>query len=425
MTRSEDSETGDLHLERTDHDVQIETEDTTATAVSSDTPLSNLDRSTLFVNRELSWLSFNRRVLGEAQDESNPLLERVKFLAIASTNLDEFFEIRVAGVMEMVDAGLQGESHDGLSATEELESVRNDARKFATAMHETWCDHLLPELVKAGIQFPAIEELDGDQKKWVDSWFLRKVYPILTPLAVDTAHPFPVLLNKSLNIVLLLQDPQKDRRASRMAVVQVPRTLPRILRLPEKDGQRGYVFTADLVRANLHTLFPGTRGAAHQHVPRDARRQPRSRRDGSHRPDELHREGASQASPRRTGATRDRQRRPPGSARPLPARVRHRERGHLLLRRPRQPRPDHGALQPDRETGPEGRSEQAASPMALDVRRRHVRGPPRRRHPAAPSLRLVRDGRGLRAAWLRTIRRCTRSSRRSTAPATRTSWSRR
>lgn len=257
MTRSDDSEHGDMHLDRSDDDVHVDAGGDSTAVVSPDTPLSSLDRSVLFNNRELSWLSFNRRVLGEAQDESNPLLERVKFLAIASTNLDEFFEIRVAGVMEMVDAGLQGESHDGLSATEELESVRNDARKFATAMHETWCDQLLPELVKAGIQFPAIEELDGDQKKWVDSWFLRKVYPILTPLAVDTAHPFPVLLNKSLNIVLLLQDPQKDRRASRMAVVQVPRTLPRILRLPEKDGQRGYVFTADLVRANLHTLFPG------------------------------------------------------------------------------------------------------------------------------------------------------------------------
>jgi polyphosphate kinase len=257
MTRTDEPDTGPIHLERGDHELRVDSETTTVNAVSKDASLDSLERSTLFVNRELSWLAFNRRVLGEARDSSNPLLERVKFLAIASTNLDEFFEIRVAGVMEKVDAGLQGESHDGLSAAEELECVRSEAHDFSDAMHDTWREQLLPELVTAGIQFPSIDELDGEQKQWVDSWFHREVYPILTPLAVDTAHPFPELLNKSLNIALLLQDPQKDRRAHRMAVVQVPRTLPRILRLPEKDGQRGYVFTADLVQANLHALFPG------------------------------------------------------------------------------------------------------------------------------------------------------------------------
>ena len=226
--------------------------------VAADAPLNSLESSSLFVNRELSWLAFNRRVLEEAQDEGNPLLERVKFLAIASTNLDEFFEIRVAGVMEMVDADIQAESHDGLKPAEELELVRADAHAFTTAMHETWTEQLLPELVEAGIRFPSIRELDGEQARFVASYFEREVYPILTPLAVDPAHPFPVLLNKSLNIVVLLQDPkQRERRAHRMAVVQVPRALPRILRLPEQDGRRAYVFTADVVRANLQALFPG------------------------------------------------------------------------------------------------------------------------------------------------------------------------
>lgn len=227
------------------------------TGCNAATPLHSLDKPTLFVNRELSWLAFNRRVLMEAQNEANPLLERVKFLAIASTNLDEFFEIRVAGVMEMVDAGLQTESHDGLNPTEELDRVRQAAREFATEMHSVWRDQLQPQLIAEGLSFPSIRELAGTQKEWVDSWFEREVYPILTPLAIDPAHPFPVLLNKSLNIVLLLRDPQKDRRPHRMAVVQVPRTLPRILRLPEEDGKPAYVFTADLVKANLHTLFPG------------------------------------------------------------------------------------------------------------------------------------------------------------------------
>ncbi len=223
----------------------------------ADTPLSSLDKPTLFVNRELSWLAFNRRVLLEAENADNPLLERVKFLAIASTNLDEFFEIRVAGIMEMVDAGLQTESHDGLSPTEELDLVRTAVSAFAKDMHEAWSERLLPELMREGFLFPSIRELAGNQKQWVDSWFEREVYPILTPLAIDPAHPFPVLLNKSLNIVLLLRDPHKTRRPHRMAVVQVPRTLPRILRLPEQDGKPAYVFTADLVQANLHTLFPG------------------------------------------------------------------------------------------------------------------------------------------------------------------------
>jgi len=229
-----------------------------AAPIPAEAPLDSLTKQQLFINRELSWLAFNRRVLEEAQDPNNPLLERVKFLAIASTNLDEFFEIRVAGIMEMVDAGLQTESHDGLKPQEELRRVRADAHAFTTAMHSTWTDRLLPELVKADILFPAIRDLTGEQADFVDGYFRREIYPILTPLAVDPAHPFPVLLNKSLNVVVLLQEKNKpERRAHRMAVVQVPRTLPRIIRLPEQDGHRAYVFTADVVRANLKELFPG------------------------------------------------------------------------------------------------------------------------------------------------------------------------
>ncbi len=220
-------------------------------------PISQMERSALFINREQSWLAFNRRVLEEAQDPTTPLLERVKFLAIASTNLDEFFEIRVAGVMELVDAGLQGENPDGIKPQEELERVRADAHAFTTATHRTWREQLLPELVKAGVEFRQVRQLSVPHQKWIDAYFHREVYPILTPLAVDPAHPFPVLLNKSLNLVVLLLDPRQPRRTHRMAVVQVPRSLPRILRLPEMEGQRAYVFTADVVAANLHELFPG------------------------------------------------------------------------------------------------------------------------------------------------------------------------
>jgi polyphosphate kinase len=220
-------------------------------------PLASLDRSVLYVNREQSWLNFNRRVLEEAQDPTNPLLERIKFLAIASTNLDEFFEIRVAGVMELVDAGLQGENPDGLKPQDELDRVRTDAHVFTGEMHKTWREQLVPELAKVGIEFREVRHMTMAQQKWIDAWFEREIYPILTPLAVDPAHPFPVLLNKSLNLVVLLLDPRQPRRTQRMAVVQVPRTLPRILRLPEIDGQRSYVFTADIVQENLRALFPG------------------------------------------------------------------------------------------------------------------------------------------------------------------------
>jgi polyphosphate kinase len=226
-------------------------------AVAPQTPLSAVDRPTLFVNREQSWLAFNNRVLEEAQDPTNPLLERVKFLAIASTNLDEFFEIRVAGVMELVDAGLQGENPDGIKPAEELERIRADAHAFTAAMHRTWREQLLPDLERAGIGFRSVRQLSQAQQKWVDGLFEKQIYPILTPLAIDPAHPFPVLLNKSLNLVVLLQDPRQARRAHRMAVVQVPRSLPRILVVPEADGPRSYVFTADVVQANLRELFPG------------------------------------------------------------------------------------------------------------------------------------------------------------------------
>jgi polyphosphate kinase len=226
-------------------------------AVAPTTPIAAIDRTILFANREQSWLAFNRRVLEEAEDATNPVLERVKFLAIASTNLDEFFEIRVAGVMELVDAGLQGENPDGLKASDELARVRAEARAFHAAIHRTWCDQLLPELARNGIEFRGVRQLSAAQQKWVDSYFQREIYPILTPLAVDPAHPFPVLLNKSLNLVVLLQDPRQPRRTPRMAVVQVPRSLPRVLRVPDLDGPRAYEFAAEIVQANLRELFPG------------------------------------------------------------------------------------------------------------------------------------------------------------------------
>lgn len=220
-------------------------------------PLASLDRSVLFANRELSWLAFNRRVLAEAANESVPLLERVKFLAIASQNLDEFFEVRVAGVMELVEANLQGENPDGLKPIEELERVREHARQFTEDLHRTWLEQLVPSLAKAGIDVRSVRQLPQTQRDWVDQHFQREIYPVLTPLAVDPSHPFPVLLNKSLNLAVLLLDPRQTRKTHRIAVVQVPRVLPRVTKLPDHDGRKTYVLTADIVQTHLRELFPG------------------------------------------------------------------------------------------------------------------------------------------------------------------------
>ncbi len=225
--------------------------------VLATTPLDEMDKSQLFVNRELSWLAFNRRVLAEASDQDVPLLERIKFLAIASTNLDEFFEIRVAGVMELVEANLVGENPDGMAPSEELRLVREAARAFNEDLHATWRTHLMPQLREHGIEFKTARQLTKAQRQWLDQHFQREIYPVLTPLAVDPAHPFPVLLNKSLNLAVLLLDPRQSRRLQRIAVVQVPRVLSRITRLPEIDGETVYMFTADIVQAYLSELFPG------------------------------------------------------------------------------------------------------------------------------------------------------------------------
>jgi polyphosphate kinase len=220
-------------------------------------PLASMERSMLFGNRELSWLAFNRRVLAEASNETVPLLERVKFLAIASQNLDEFFEVRVAGIMELLDANLQGENPDGLKPLDELERIRDQARTFSADLHRTWLEQLVPALARSGIDIKPMRGLTAAQREWVDTQFQREIYPVLTPLAVDPSHPFPVLLNKSLNLAVLLLDPRQARKTHRIAVVQVPRVLPRITRLPDQDGKRVYVFTADIVQAHLRELFPG------------------------------------------------------------------------------------------------------------------------------------------------------------------------
>jgi polyphosphate kinase len=216
-----------------------------------------------FLNRELSWLEFNQRVLGEALDSANPLLERVKFFCITSSNLDEFFEVRVAGLKQQVESEAVQRSVDGLTASETLRALNRKVRAMVSEQYRCWREELVPSLAKRKIRFLKIEELGNDDRDWLESFYRAQVRPVLTPLAIDPAHPFPQLLNKSLNIIVRLEMEMANQRMKHLAVVQVPRVLPRLVKLPREDSRQDYVFLAHLIVHFLGDLFPGTQIVGH------------------------------------------------------------------------------------------------------------------------------------------------------------------
>lgn len=214
-----------------------------------------LDDPSLFINRELSWLEFNRRVLEEAIDPKVPLLERLKFLAIFASNLDEFFMVRVGGLQQKVAAGIAvGSGADRMAPREQLERISQTVRQLTSEAFRCLSAEVLPALEKEGIILRGPKDLTDDNRKHVREVFRREIFPVLTPLAVDQGHPFPHLLNKSLNLAVLLQRPRKQDRL--LAVVQVPAVLPRFVPLPSDKGQ---VFTTleTVIRLHLPELFPG------------------------------------------------------------------------------------------------------------------------------------------------------------------------
>src|SRR5690242_17692253 len=158
-----------------------------------------------FNNRELSWLEFNQRVLDEALDPKNPLLERVKFFCITSSNLDEFFEVRVAGLKQQMESDVVERSIDGLTATETFRAVTRRVRRMVEQQYACWQEELRPALAKNGIRFLKMEELDPADRAWLEQYYRAQVRPVVTPLALDPAHPFPQLLNKSLNLIVRLE----------------------------------------------------------------------------------------------------------------------------------------------------------------------------------------------------------------------------
>ncbi|NBV23747.1 MAG: polyphosphate kinase 1 [Proteobacteria bacterium] len=216
-----------------------------------------------FLNRELSWLAFNQRVLDEALDPKTPLLERVKFFCITSSNLDEFFEVRVAGIKQQIESDVVERSVDGLTATETFRAINQRVRAMVEAQFRCWREELVPALAKNGISFIDMAELSPADKLWVESYFIKQVSPVLTPLGLDPAHPFPQLLNKTLNLIVQLEAQQNGVPHRRLAVVQVPRALPRLVKLPRNDSRQDYVFLAHIIGHYLADLFPGTKLLGH------------------------------------------------------------------------------------------------------------------------------------------------------------------
>ena len=223
----------------------------------------NLNDPKYYFNRELSWLEFNRRVLAEALDERTPLLERLKFMAIFSSNLDEFFMVRVAALKKQEEAGVSKLSADGLTAHQQLDAIADTLTPMIEEQHQHFERVLRKELTKSGIYILNYVDLNQEQKTYIDNYFEDYIFPVLTPLAVDPSHPFPYISNLSLNLAVVLKDPAIDNEL--FARVKIPKVLPRFVALPEELRQRHRgkpgVWTGipmeQIVTHNLEYLFPG------------------------------------------------------------------------------------------------------------------------------------------------------------------------
>src|SRR5579872_2154714 len=215
----------------------------------------SLDSPAYYINRELSWLEFNRRVLEEAEDANNPVLEQVKFLSITASNLDEFFEVRVAGLVQQIEDGYIEAGQDGLTLLEERDLLSRETHEFVDDQYRCWNDRLRPKLCGNGIRVLGLHELDTRGRAFIDEYCERELDLLLTPVTVDPAHPFPRVINKALCVAFLL----RRRRRSSMTytgVVTVPRSLPRLIRLPS-DGTVDFIFLADLVTHYASRMYHG------------------------------------------------------------------------------------------------------------------------------------------------------------------------
>jgi len=214
----------------------------------------------LYINRELSQFEFSKRVLAQAQDPDVPLLERLRFLCITCTNLDEFFEIRVAALKQRIEIGAPAQGPEKLSAQQIFDAIHHRMLGVVQQQYELLNEVLFPELTKAGVVFLQSEEWNEEQREWLQEYFLGQVVPVLTPLTFDPSRPFPRVLNKSLNFIVRLRGKDAFGRKRHQGMVQAPRSLPRIIRLPEhlsSLGQHHYVFLSSIIRVHVAELFPG------------------------------------------------------------------------------------------------------------------------------------------------------------------------
>ncbi|MHB8053395.1 MAG: polyphosphate kinase 1 [Methanoregula sp.] len=220
------------------------------------------DNPSLYINRELSWIRFNRHVLDEARDESHPLLERVKFLAIFANNLDEYFMIRVSGLQRQLTKGVLKSPPDGMTPSQQLDAIRHMLIPELEAQYDTWHKEILPQLETAGIHIHMYADLSDAQKTAMHAFFVSDVFPVLTPLAFDSSHPFPFISNLSLNLAIVIRDPAKKEYFAR---VKVPTNLfSRLVRIPgtdedarAKDNDIHLIYIEEIIAAHLDMLFPG------------------------------------------------------------------------------------------------------------------------------------------------------------------------
>jgi polyphosphate kinase len=229
---------------------------------TTSTTSSDLHSPDLYINRELSWVEFNRRVLEEAQDSRHPLLERVKFLSIFETNLDEFIMIRLAGLKDQVAAQVTSVSPDGLNGEQQLRAVRQALAPLLQQVRLCWRDELMPLLEDQHIHILDYEQLDAKQRAAMRTYFEQEIFPVLTPLALDPGHPFPHISNLSLNLAVVIADPVFGERFSgkRFARVKVPPTLPRLVPVQfavKRQEVKAFVWIEQVIAANLSMLFPG------------------------------------------------------------------------------------------------------------------------------------------------------------------------
>ena len=223
--------------------------------------LSNFEKPEYFVNRELSWLKFDDRVLSEARDKNLPLFERLKFLSITSSNLDEFYMVRVASLKDQVHASYQKPDIAGMSPKEQLKKISEQTHELVHNQYHTLNRSVLPALEKTGLHLISEhEKLSEKQKEYVDRYFEDNVYPVLTPMAMDSSRPFPLIRNKTLNIGALIskKDKKKGKEILVFATVQVPSVLPRVISIPsEKEGDTTEILLEEIIERNIDKLFLG------------------------------------------------------------------------------------------------------------------------------------------------------------------------